>query len=205
MQENNQEEPVTINDRRRINPETGEARQTEPPSENSPETASGVTAESENNSATTDQEMAELTETLQRLQAEFANYKKRIEKERLEIVDTGRAIVINELLPIFDDLDLAKSHNDLTTEPLKTIAEKLHNILKNQQVQAFTAVGDTFNPNIHEAVQNSGTSHNLVVENVLRVGYRLGEKVLRTALVTVTDAATPTEEAATTDSSDKDK
>lgn len=185
MNDVNPDKP-TISDKRRIDPETGEAREHEslPGTEPTNDKDEDVTTA---NTSKTDSKVTDLTDTLQRLQADFSNYKKRVEKERLAILDTSKAVLVAELIPVLDDIDLAEAHGDLEQEPLKSISDKLKNIVKSQKVETFGKVGDKFDPNIHEAVQHTGTGDDLVVDNVLRVGYKLGDKILRTAMVTVGD------------------
>lgn len=133
------------------------------------------------------EQLAERTADLQRLQAEFANYRKRTEREKLDSVDRGKAQVAEQLLPILDDLDRAREHGDLESGPLKAVAEKLTAVLGGVGVTEFGAAGDAFNPELHEAVQNDGSGSEPVIGAVLRKGYKVGDRVLRHAMVAVTD------------------
>ena len=132
---------------------------------------------------------AELLADLQRLQAEYANYRRRADRERQGAVETGKATLISSLLPVLDDLDRARAHGDLDSGPLKGVADKIVDTLKSQGLNTFGAQGDAFDPALHEAVQHDGDGANPVIGDVYRQGYRLGERLLRTAMVTVTDAA----------------
>lgn len=136
-------------------------------------------------------ELAERTKDLQRLSAEFANYRKRQDRERQAAKEAGKFSVLTELLGVLDDLDRAKAHGDLETGPLKSVAAKLEGLLEKQGVTAFGAEGDPFDPTLHEAVQQDGDGQNPVIGVVLRKGYRSGDRILRHAMVTVTDASVP--------------
>lgn len=132
-------------------------------------------------------QLAERTEDLQRVTAEYANYRRRTERERQGIVDTARAGVVTQLLPLLDDLDLAEQHGDLVEGPLKAMSDKLVNILGGMKVESFGAVGDEFDPEIHEAVQDLSQGDTKVLGTVLRKGYRLGDRVIRNAMVLIGD------------------
>ena len=132
---------------------------------------------------------AELLADLQRLQAEYANYRRRADRERQGAVETGKANLMNALLPVLDDLDRARAHGDLESGPLRGVADKIADTLKGQGLTAFGAEGDAFDPALHEAVQHDGEGAEPVIGQVYRQGYRLGERLLRTAMVTVTDAS----------------
>ncbi|GAA4398300.1 nucleotide exchange factor GrpE [Tsukamurella soli] len=134
-------------------------------------------------------QVAELTADLQRLSAEFANYRKRIAKDVQEARAAGKAAVVAELLVVLDDLERARSHGDLDTGPLKSVSDKLDGVLKAQGLEPFGAVGDDFDPAVHEAVQHEGDGADPVIGVVMRQGYRVGGKVIRTALVGVVDRA----------------
>lgn len=132
-------------------------------------------------------QLAERTEDLQRITAEYANYRRRTERERQGIVDAAKTSVVSELLPILDDLDLAAQHGDLGEGPLKSMADKLQNILKGLKVESFGAAGDPFDPEVHEAVQDLSEGETKVLGTVLRKGYTLGERTIRTAMVIIAD------------------
>ena len=132
-------------------------------------------------------QLAERTEDLQRITAEYANYRRRTERERQSIVDSAKAGVVTELLPILDDLDLAAQHGDLGEGPLKSMADKLQNTLRNLKVEAFGEAGDAFDPEVHEAVQDLSEGETKVLGTVLRKGYTLGERTIRTAMVIISD------------------
>ncbi|CAM3950180.1 nucleotide exchange factor GrpE [Smaragdicoccus niigatensis] len=132
--------------------------------------------------------LAERTADLQRVTAEYANYRRRVERDRQAVVDAAKASVVMDLLVVLDDLDRARTHGDLETGPLKSVADKLVVALTKVGLQSFGTEGDPFEPALHEAVQHEGDGSNPVVGLVMRKGYRLGERVLRHALVGVVDA-----------------
>ncbi|NLU83281.1 nucleotide exchange factor GrpE [Rhodococcus sp. HNM0569] len=131
--------------------------------------------------------LAERTADLQRLQAEYTNYRRRTDKEKLEQAARGKASVAEQLLPILDDLDRARAHGDLDDGPMKAIADKLTAALGGLGLAEFGAEGDAFDPELHEAVQHEGEGSDPVLGAVLRKGYTFGDRVLRHAMVAVTD------------------
>ncbi|MDV8001707.1 nucleotide exchange factor GrpE [Rhodococcus sp. IEGM 1408] len=130
-------------------------------------------------------QLAERTADLQRVSAEFANYRRRVERDRQAIIDTAKGSVLTELLTIVDDLERARAHGDLEEGPLKVFADKVHAILASQGVESFGEEGDAFDPAVHEAVQDESEGAEPVLGTVLRKGYRHGERTLRTAMVSV--------------------
>ncbi|WP_298182530.1 nucleotide exchange factor GrpE [Saccharomonospora sp.] len=150
-------------------------------------------------------QLDERTADLQRVQAEYANYRRRVDREREEMAVGGKAALLNELLPLLDDLERAEAHGDLTGA-FKAVADKLVGVLEKTGLEPFGKEGDPFDPSVHEAVQHS-TSPDVdgpTVTTVLRRGYRFGERVLRAALVGVTDhePAAASESAAASDEGD---
>ncbi|MDF0528534.1 nucleotide exchange factor GrpE [Tsukamurella sp. 8F] len=135
------------------------------------------------------EKVGELTADLQRLSAEFANYRKRTAKDVVEARAAGKAAVVGELLVVLDDLERARSHGDLDTGPLKVFADKLNSVLTAQGLEPFGAEGDEFDPAIHQAVSHEGDGADPVVGAVMRQGYRVGGKVIREAMVGVVDRA----------------
>jgi molecular chaperone GrpE len=134
-------------------------------------------------------ELAERTADLQRLSAEYANYRKRVERDRESSALNAKASLAEALLVVLDDVERAGQHGDLTGA-FKAVADKLSETLAKAGLEPFAAEGDGFDPAVHEAVQH-GTSPDVTeptVTTVLRRGYRFGDKVLRPALVAVTDA-----------------
>ena len=129
----------------------------------------------------------ELTADLQRERAQFANFRRRAAEDQRSASTRGREIVVEKLLPILDDLDRAREHGDLEAGPLRAFADKLGGILEGEGLARFGEPGEIFDPEIHEAVQNDGSGQSPVLGEVYRYGYRLGDKVIRQAMVTVTD------------------
>lgn len=188
------EEPVTVTDKRRIDPETGEVRAASGGQErNDPGYAQGpapggpAPGASAPAGAESEEKVAELTADLQRVQADFANYRKRALRDQQVAAERSKAVVVSQLLTVLDDLDRARAHGDLEAGPLRSVADKLTAALTGLGLTAFGAEGDDFDPSLHEAVQHEGEGSKPVVGNVMRQGYKLGEQVLRHALVGVVD------------------
>ena len=148
-----------------------------------------VNPDADGNGAVSDVELqlAERTEDLQRVSAEYANYRRRTERERTQIANDAKAKVITELLPLIDDLELARQHGDLAEGPLKAFSDNLQAILQRQKTEAFGAEGDAFDPEIHEAVQDLSQGDTKVIGTVLRKGYRVGDRLVRNAMVIIAD------------------
>ena len=138
-------------------------------------------------------QLAERTESLQRVSAEYANYRRRTERERGELANTAKAKFATQLLPLLDDLDLAEQHGDLEQGPLKAFADKFRTIVAGQGIKEFGAEGDAFNPEIHEAVQDLSQGDTKAVGTVLRKGYMIGDRLVRNAMVIIADPAEPAE------------
>lgn len=194
-QENDPQEPVTITDRRRVDPETGEVRPMGQERSDSGfgqpvSTPSGSTPAPE---ATAEvDEAAELKSTLQRVKAEYDNYRKRSVRQEQAAAERGKAFAATQLLPVLDDLERARRHGDLEAGPLKSVADKLTAALQAIGLVAYGVEGDPFDPSLHEAVQNEGDGTNPVIGTVMRQGYRLGDgPVLRSAMVGVVDSVGP--------------
>lgn len=177
-------EHVTVTDKRRIDPETGEVRHVPPDSQGE----SGGTAAVDDKTGESDAKVAELTADLQRVQADFANYRKRALRDQQAAADRAKAAVVSPLLGVLDDLERARKHGDLETGPLKSVADKLDSALSGLGLTAFGAEGEDFDPVLHEAVQHEGDGSRPVIGTVMRQGYKLGDQVLRHALVGVVDA-----------------
>ncbi|ANZ37247.1 nucleotide exchange factor GrpE [Lentzea guizhouensis] len=188
-----EEQPqVVVNDRRRIDPETGEVRAPAAPAEEGAAPAEDenvVTAEFVDDAAVElKAQLDERTADLQRLTAEYANYRKRVERDREAVINNAKASVAAELLSVLDDVERAAAHGDLTGA-FKAVADKLVSTLQKTGLEPFAHEGEAFDPSVHEAVQHS-TSPDVegpTVTAVLRRGYRFGEKLVRPALVAVTD------------------
>ncbi|PTR23427.1 molecular chaperone GrpE [Rhodococcus sp. OK519] len=128
--------------------------------------------------------------------AEIANNRRTALARTDRAVEDERVAVVSKFLDVVDDLDRARAHGDLETGPLKALSDKLSGVLEGLGLAAFGAEGDAFSADLHEAVQMEGDGDNPVLGAVLRKGYRLGDRVLRTAMVTVTDGEPVTDAAA---------
>ncbi|SCL38366.1 molecular chaperone GrpE [Micromonospora pallida] len=133
-------------------------------------------------------ELDERTKDLQRVSAEYANYRKRVERDRALVGEQATGAVLTALLPILDDLDRAREHGDLVG-PFGTVAEQLTTALGKFGLTAFGEQGDPFDPTRHEAVahQTSAEVSEPTCVQVMRRGYQLGERLLRPAMVAVAD------------------
>jgi molecular chaperone GrpE len=180
--DNGHEEPV-IRDNRKIDPETGEARVHS--EQERPE--ADIPAETEVDGELQAQ-LAERTADLQRLQAEYTNYRRRVERDRAVVREDAVAAVVSGLLPVLDDIGRARDHGELTGGFAK-VAESLEATLTKLGLSAYGQKGDPFDPMVHEALMHSYSpevTEPTAVE-VLQPGYRLGERVLRPARVAVAE------------------
>jgi molecular chaperone GrpE len=197
VSQNDSHEPVTVTDKRRIDPETGEIREqaTGPaPSGPAPEaTAAGAAQRAD---ASESDEFDELRSTLQRVKAEYDNYRKRALRDQQLAAERTKVAVVTQLLPVLDDLDRARSHGDLESGPLKSVADKLATALEGLGLSGFGDEGDEFDPGLHEAVQHEGEGTHPIVGAVMRRGYRVGDQVVRHALVGVVDTVPDVDDAA---------
>jgi molecular chaperone GrpE len=133
-------------------------------------------------------DLDELTRDLQRVTAEYANYRKRVDRDRTLISEQATGSVLTSLLPVLDDLDRARNHGDLVG-PFAAVADQLNAALSKFGLSAFGEKGDPFDPTLHEAVSHMSSpdvTETTCVE-VMRRGYLLGERLLRPALVAVAD------------------
>lgn len=132
-------------------------------------------------------EAAEMKNDLLRLQAEYVNYRKRVERDRAVAGEMAVIGVLNSLLPVLDDIDAARQHGDLEGGPFASIANKLESTLKTYGLTRIDETGVEFDPTIHEAlIQQPGQDIEVdTVSQVLRSGYKQGERVLRAAQVIV--------------------
>ncbi|BBX05122.1 nucleotide exchange factor GrpE [Mycolicibacterium moriokaense] len=179
MSQNDSHEPVTVTDKRRIDPDTGELRE---PATGPAPSGSAPAASPENN-----EEVDELKATLQRVKAEYDNYRRRALRDQQLIAERTKATVVTQLLPVLDDLERARSHGDLDSGPLKSVADKLATVLEGLGLSAFGDEGDDFDPELHEAVQHEGDGTHPIIGTVMRRGYKVGDQVVRHALVGVVD------------------
>jgi molecular chaperone GrpE len=205
------EQGPVIRDRRRLDPQTGQVRAayaaTEPqPVDAGQPAVDQVTLEAPDAvsvavaaAAATSGELEaaraladERLNDLQRLQAEYVNYRRRVERDRDVARDQAVASVLEALLPVLDDLHLARQHGDLEGGPFAAIAEKIEATLARFGLARYGEPGETFDPTVHEALLHTqaelaeGTTQTTVVQ-ILQPGYRAGERILRAARVAVAD------------------
>lgn len=194
------EGPV-IRDNRRIDPETGEVRDPKAKDKNEKETKGAGEADAEetldvpdtpedlvSEAINADERVIELTNDLKRVQAEYANYRKRVERDRQAVQDAATAKVIGELLPVLDDIGRAREHEELTGG-FKAVGEALETVVTKMGLEKYGEKGDEFDPNVHEAltlVPTPNISAQTVIE-VFQPGYRIDERILRPARVVVGD------------------
>jgi molecular chaperone GrpE len=132
--------------------------------------------------------IASLTADLQRLQAEYSNYRKRVERDRAKASEIAVAAVLSELLSTLDDIDRAAQHAELTGG-FKSVADQLINTTTKFGLEKYGQDGDEFNPQIHEALMHEISADIKVAtaSKILQHGYKFKEHILRPARVTVTD------------------
>lgn len=140
---------------------------------------------------------AERLADLQRLQAEYVNYKRRVDRDRVTLKDLAVAEVLESLLPTLDEIHLAREHGDLADGPFRSIADKLETALGRYGLSTFGAKGEAFDPVRHEALMHApwpaddaelpADASGTTVVTVLQPGYAVGERVLRAARVAVAD------------------
>jgi len=183
VDEEREDEGVRVQDRRRIDPETYEVRE---PAQPAP--ASG-SADAEGEPTGADAKVAELTDDLRRVHAEYANYRKRVERDRETAREATIGQVLTELLPILDDVSRAREHGELEGA-FKSVGESLESVCARLGLELFGAADEPFDPAVHEAL-TSETREGLdgpIVASVYQRGYRHAGRVLRPARVAVADA-----------------
>ena len=183
--------PVTVRDKRRVDPETGEVREpvaVEPDAEEPAEVDSG--------SAALEAAAAELTADLQRVSAEYANYRKRVDRDRLAAHEQATAAALSALFGVLDDIGRAREHGDLEGT-FKSVGEAVEAVVAKLGLVTFGTVGEPFDPTVHEALMQAESAEvtEPSVAQVWAPGYRLGERILRPARVQVAvPAETPSGE-----------
>jgi molecular chaperone GrpE len=140
-------------------------------------------------------QLAERTADMQRLQAEYANYRKRVERDRATVRELATASTLSELLPILDAIGQAREHGELSGG-FKSVADSLQAAVGKLGLATYGERGDEFDPKIHEAL-TSTVSADVTQETcveILQPGYRVGERILRPARVAVAEPATGSDE-----------
>lgn len=138
--------------------------------------------------AAAQQESAERLADLQRLQAEYVNYKRRVDRDRELVKENATYSVLSALLPVLDDIDRAREHGELDGG-FKAVAESLERVVSGLGLTRFGEPGDEFDPTLHEALMH-GHSPDVTTttcQHIVQAGYRIGERVVRAAKVTVVD------------------
>lgn len=182
------EEKVRITDKRRIDPQTGEARVT------ADATAQAEAIVDEAAAAiATDERVVELTADLQRVTAEYANYRKRVDRDRELVNELAIVAVLTQLLPVLDDIALARQNDDLAG-PFKSVAEAIEGLTSKLGLESFGEVGDAFDPAMHEALthseraaDNEASTAGPIVEQIYQPGYRVKDRIVRPARVAVVE------------------
>jgi molecular chaperone GrpE len=191
-----------IRDKRRIDPDTGVVRPaaaTEDPAAAADETPADAV------SGDLQRLVDERTADLQRLQAEFTNYRRRVERDRQAVADQALASVLVGLLPVLDDIDRARAHGEVDGG-FKLVADGLETTLAKLGLQRFGENGEPFDPTVHEALTHalSADVTEPTCAEVFQPGYRVGDRVLRPARVAVVEpdqqpAPAPVEDPASPD------
>jgi len=174
-----------IRDKRRIDPDTGEVRagaeQAPAPDPVEEELAEIVSSDLRSL-------LDERTSDLQRVQAEFSNYRRRVERDRQAVADQALASVLVGLLPLLDDIDRARAHGEVEGG-FKLVADGLETTLVKLGLQRYGEAGEPFDPTVHEAMTHALSAE--VTEptcaEIYQPGYRIGERILRPARVAVVD------------------
>jgi molecular chaperone GrpE len=184
-------ERVVVRDKRRIDPESGELRQQAHVVEGSVAVDQGA-GEEDSGPFAGDDRVAELTTDLQRVSAEYANYRKRVDRDRVAVVEMATAGLLSELLPLLDDVERARQHGDLDGA-FKSVGEGIEAVAAKLGLERFGEVGEPFDPAVHEALMTAEPSPEASVPTcaqVLQPGYRLSTgRVLRPARVAVAEPA----------------
>jgi molecular chaperone GrpE len=182
-----------IRDKRRIDPLTGEVREAAPAQTGAAAASQwgeedAAAAQVEGDLVKLESQLAERTADVQRVQAEYANYRKRVDRDREQVRDMATAAVLAELLTLLDDIDRARAHDELSGG-FKSVAEALEATVTKLGLEKYGTEGDPFDPTVHEAlthtVDESVTETTCVA--VFQPGYRFAGRVLRPARVAVAD------------------
>ncbi|WP_018654487.1 nucleotide exchange factor GrpE [Actinomadura flavalba] len=133
-------------------------------------------------------QLAERTADLQRLQAEYVNYRRRVDRDKATLREHAVGSALNELLPILDDIGRAREHGELTGG-FKSVAESLEATTGKLGLERYGEAGEPFDPTVHEALMHSYSPDvtETSVVNVLQPGYRIGDRILRAARVAVAE------------------
>jgi molecular chaperone GrpE len=177
-----------VTDRRRVDPDSGEVRQSAMPT-GAPDPLLEEAVEAalvEAEVGEVESKLAELTADLQRVHAEYANYRKRVERDRELIKSNAIGGVLAELLSVLDDVDRARQHGELDGA-FRSVGESLESTVTRLGLERFGSAGESFDPNIHEALTHEASDEvsEPTVVAVYQPGYRYSDRVLRPARVAV--------------------
>lgn len=154
-------------------------------------TAGGADAPAADPVAAAEQALAERTADLQRLQAEYVNYKRRVERDRVLVKENATYAALTPIIEVLDTIDRAREHEPLEGG-FKAVAEQLERVVTGLGLVKFGEPGDAFDPTLHEALSHLGTDPEVEVPTakvVAKAGYKIGERVVRAAQVLVVDPA----------------
>ena len=135
--------------------------------------------------------VADLTNDLQRLQAEYANYRKRVDRDRQLVAESAAYKALTPVIEVLDTIDRAKEHGELEGG-FKAVADQLERVVTSAGLVRFGEPGDAFDPTFHEALSHLGADAEVdvtTVKHVAKGGYRMGDRVVRAAQVLVVDPA----------------
>ena len=188
------EEPIKVTDKRRIDPETGELRQPPAAAQDPLSQAEEAVEAAAEAVASDDIRVAELTVDLQRVTAEYANYRKRVDRDREAVGEMAIVAVLAELMPVLDDIALARANNDLEG-PFKSVAESIEAVVAKLGLEQFGVVGEPFDPAQHEALthaerevaegEEAAADAGPICTQIYQPGYRFKERIVRPARVAV--------------------
>nr|WP_218851625.1 nucleotide exchange factor GrpE [Nocardioides panaciterrulae] len=136
-------------------------------------------------------DLAGLTSDLQRLQAEYLNYKRRVERDRELVRENATYAALVPIVEVLDTIDRAREHGDLDPG-FQTVADQLERVVAKQGLARFGEPGDPFDPSLHEALSHVGQDPEVSVTTcklIAKAGYRIGDRVVRAAQVLVVDPA----------------
>jgi molecular chaperone GrpE len=185
-----------IRDRRRLDPETGAVR--EPTAPASPDVGGGTADESAPADASgggddrgeLEAALAERTADLQRLQADYTNYRRRVERDREAVRELALVNILTNLLPVLDDIGRARDHGELEGG-FRSVADALESAVGKLGLERFGEAGDPFDPSVHEALTHTHSDEvsEPTAVQVFQPGYRIGARVVRPARVGVAEPA----------------
>jgi molecular chaperone GrpE len=142
-----------------------------------------------------ERQLAERTLDLQRLQAEYVNYKRRVDRDRDVVRDTAQVAVLTAMVPVLDDIERARTHGELTGG-FKAVAESLERVLTGLGLTRYGEPGDPFDPRVHEALTHAYDDgvDRPTAQMIMQPGYRIGDRIVRAAMVGVVEPGGDTEQ-----------